>query len=129
MAKRQSFALVSEDTELGRWALARALEAEGFEVQAVATWVEASAWLPRGRFSLALVAVSSVPGNAADIVTFVRQYHPNTHLVLLADQDSIGELRRACGPETEILGKPLDLEEVAHIAHSLSWAGDDTLEA
>ena len=129
MAKRQSFALVSEDTELGRWALTRALEAEGFEVQAVPTWVEASAWLTRARFSLALVAVSSVPGNAADIVAFVRQHHPDTHLVLLADQDSIGELRRACGPETEILAKPLDLEEVSHIAHSVPWAGDDTLEA
>jgi DNA-binding NtrC family response regulator len=129
MVKRQSFALVSEDTELGRWALTRALEAEGFEVQAVPTWVEASAWLLRGRFSLALVAVSSAPGNAADIVAFVRQHHANTHLVLLADQDSISELRLACGPEQDILAKPLDLEEVAHIAHSRPGAGDDTLDA
>ena len=129
MAKRQSVALVSEDTELGRWALTRALEAEGFEVQAVSTWVEASARLLRGKFSLALVAVSSAPGNAADIVAFVRQHHPSTHLVLLADQDSIGELRLACGPQPDILAKPLDLDEVAHIAHSRPWAGDDTLEA
>jgi DNA-binding NtrC family response regulator len=129
MAKRKLFALVSEDTELGRWALTRALEAEGFEVEAVPTWVEASACLLRARFSLALVAVSSAPGNAAEIVAYVRQHHPNTHLVLLADQDSISELRLACGPELDILAKPLDLEEVAHAAHSCPAFDGDTLEA
>jgi DNA-binding NtrC family response regulator len=129
MAKRKLFALISEDTELGRWALTRALEAEGFEVEAVPTWVEASAWLLRARFSLALVAVTSAPGNAADIVAYVRQHHPSTHLVLLADQDSIGELRLACGPNLDVLAKPLDLGEVVHIAHSRPRAGDDTLEA
>ena len=129
MAKRQSFALVSEDTELGCWALTRALEAEGFEVQAVSTWVEASAWLGRARFSLAVVAVSSAAGNAADIVAYVRDHHSNTRLVLLADEDSIGELRLACGPEADILAKPLDLTEVAHLARSRSGAVDDTLDA
>ena len=129
MAIRKPLALVSEDTELGRWALTRALEAEGFEVQAVSTWVEASACLLRAKFSLALVAVSSAPGNAADIVAYVRQHHPNTRLVLLADQDSISELRLACGPDLDVLAKPLDLEEVAHVAHSRPWAGDETLPA
>jgi DNA-binding NtrC family response regulator len=129
MVKRQSFALVAEDTELGRWALTRALEAAGFEVQAVPTWVEASAWLRRARFSLAVVAVSSAAGNAADIAAYVSNHHPHTHLVLLADDDSIGELRLACGPEADILAKPLDLEEVAHLARSRSGAVDDTLEA
>jgi DNA-binding NtrC family response regulator len=127
MAKRRSLALVSEDTELGRWALTRALEAEGFEVQAVSAWVEASAWLSRASFSLALVAVSSAAGNAADIAAFVRQQHPNTHLVLLADEDSIGELRLACGEDLDILRKPLDLDEVAHVAHSHPGSGDETL--
>jgi len=129
MVKRRSLALVSEDTELGRWALTRALEAVGCEVQAVSTWVEASAWLARARFSLAFVAVSSAPENAADIVAYVRQHHPNTHLVLLADRDSIGELRLACGPEPDILAKPLDLEEVVHVAHSRPGAGEDMLDA
>jgi DNA-binding NtrC family response regulator len=129
MVKRQSFALVSEDTELGRWALTRALEAEGFEVQAVSTWVEASAWLRRARFSLAVVAVSSAAGNAADIVAYVSNHHPNTHLVLLADDDTVGELRLACGREADILAKPLDLADVAHLARSRCGAGDDTLEA
>jgi len=129
MAKRQSFALVSEDNELGCWALTRALEAAGFEVQAVSTWAEASAWLRRASFSLAVVAVSSAAGNAADIVAYVTDHHPDTRLVLLADEDSIGELRLACGPEADILAKPLDLAEVAHLARSRSGAVDDTLEA
>jgi len=127
MANRKLLALVSEDTELGRWALTRALEAEGFEVQAVSNWVEASSWLARARFSLAVVAVSSAPENCADIVAYVRQHHPHTHLVLLADQDSIGELQLACGPKTDILAKPLDLEEVVHAAHSRPVVGDETL--
>lgn len=128
MEKRRNLALVSEDTELGRWALTHALEAEGYEVQAVATWVEASAWLLRARFSLAVVAVSSSTGNAADIAAYVSQHHSNTHLVLLADQDSIAELRLACGPEPDILAKPLDLDEIAHVAHSRPSFGDETLE-
>ena len=129
MAVRKPSALVSEDTELGRWALTRALEAAGFDVLAVPSWIEASAWLLRRRFSLALVAVSSAPGNAADVVAYVRQHHPHTHPVLLADQDSIGELRLACGPEPDILAKPLDLEEIAHIAHSHPESGEEILEA
>ncbi len=118
MIERRALALVSEDTELGRWALTRALEAEGFDVQAVATWIEASAWLARAKFSLALVAVSSVPGNAADIVAYVSEFHPHTHLVLLADQDRVDELRLACGPGPDLLTKPLNLEAVALVAQA-----------
>ena len=129
MGMRKPSALVSEDTELGRWALTRALEAEAYEVEAVPTWVEASARLQRRGFSLALVAVSSTPGNAADIVAYVREHHPHTHLVLLADEDSIGELRLSCGPDVAILTKPLDLEEVAHVAQLCPVSGGDTLEA
>lgn len=114
MADRKPAALISEDTELGRWALTRALE--GFEVTAVSTWGEASAWLRQEEFSLVLLAVSSAPGNAAEIVADIYRDHPATHLVLLADQDSIGELRIACGPAPDILAKPLDLRAVAHVA-------------
>ena len=116
MADRKPAALISEDTELGRWALTRALEAEGFEVTAVSTWAEASAWLIQEDFSLVLLAVSSAPGDAADIVAAITRDHPSTHLVLLADQDSIGELRVACGPLPDILPKPLDLRSVARVA-------------
>jgi len=129
MAEKQSLALVLEDTELGRWALTHALEAEGFEVRAVETWTEAAAWLLRARFSLAFVAVSSAPENIADRAAEIRRDHPNTRLVLLADQDSIDELRLACGPGPEILAKPFDLEAVAHVALARSGSADRALEA
>ncbi len=129
MAHRPSLALILEDTELGRWALTHALEAEGFEVRAVETWAEASAWLRRARFSLVLAAVSSAPGSAADLAAEIRRDQPNAHTVLLTDQDSIDELRRACGPEPEILAKPFDLTAVAQVALSRLGSADRSVEA
>ena len=116
MADLKPAALVSEDTELGRWALTRALEAEGFDVTAVSTWAEASAWLRQEDFPLVLLAVTSAPGDAAEIVADIYREHPQTRLVLLADQDSIAELRIACGPAPDILPKPVDLRSVARVA-------------
>jgi DNA-binding NtrC family response regulator len=116
MAVRESLALVLEDTELGRWALSRALEAAGFRVMAVSTWSEASACLLRQSFALVLVAVSSVIENVGEVVTDICREHPNAHLILLADEDSIGELRPLCGQGADILAKPIDLEQVAQVA-------------
>jgi DNA-binding NtrC family response regulator len=129
MAHRQSLALVLEDTELGRWALTHSLEAEGFEVRAVETWAEASVWLRTARFSLVLAAVSSAPESVADLADEIRRDQPDAHVVLLTDQDSIGELRRACGPEPEILSKPFDLKAVARVALSRAGSADQSLEA
>ena len=116
MIIRRALALVAEDTELGRWALTRALEAAGFDVEAVATWSEAAEWLRRASFSLAFVSMSSVSGSASDVAASVRTYHPHTRLVLLADPDRADELRAACGQEQDVLTKPLDLEKVASVA-------------
>ena len=129
MADKQSFALVLEDTELGRWALTHALAAEGFEVRAVSTWAEAAAWLRRARYSLVLAAVSSAPGSAADLAAEIRRDQPNAHVLLLTDQDSIDELRLACGPEPEILAKPFDLRAVARVALSRSGSAQPSLES
>jgi DNA-binding NtrC family response regulator len=129
MAIRKPLALVSEDTELGQWALTHALEAEGFEVQTASTWVEASACLARARFRLALVAISSEQETASDIVDYIRRHHQYTHLILLADQDDVGALRLACGPEPAILAKPLNLGQIVQLAHALQRPGDDTLRA
>lgn len=120
MDKPQSFALVFEDTELGRWALRRAIEAEGLGVEVVSTWAEALWRLHQMRFSMAFVALSSAPGNAADIVAALGRDFPDTCLVLLAGQDSLDELRLACGPGPEILAKPLDMAAVARVARSCS---------
>ncbi len=96
MASRESLALVLEDTDLGRWALTRALEAHGFEVRTVLTWAEGSAWLPKVSFTLALVAVSS-PGHAAEVAAEVKWY-PHTRLVLLAEEDIVDELQARVWP-------------------------------
>ena len=129
MAHRQSHALVLEDTELGRWALTKALEAEGFEVRSAQTWSEASAWLKTTRYALVLAAVSLAPGSAADLTAEIRSVQPDAHVVLLTDQDSIDELRQACGPDPEILAKPFDLEAVAHAALSRWGSADHTVGA
>lgn len=129
MASRKLLALVAEDTELGRWALTRALEAEGFDVRAASTWGEGSAWLAGADFSVVFVAVSSERGNAADIVGYVRQHHPGTHIVLLADQDDVGALRLACGPEAIIQPKPLDLQQIVRVAHTCSDPPAEALRA
>lgn len=129
MADRQSLALVLEETELGRWALKRALEAQGFEVRAVSTWSEASASLLEAGFSLALMAVSSAPGNVADFTASIRRDHPNTRLVLLVDRDSVDDLRLACGPETDILPKPFDLAALARMALSRPAPANQAREA
>lgn len=129
MAHTRSLALVLEDTELGRWALTHALEAEGFEVRAVETWAEASTCLRQEKFELALVAASSAPANVGHITGEIRRDHPNTRLVLLADEDSIGDVRLECGSEPAILSRPYDLQAVAQVALSRSGSVDRSVEA
>lgn len=129
MAHTRSLALVLEDTELGRWALTHALQAEGFEVRAVETWAEASTCLRQEKFELALVAASSAPANVGHITGEIRRDHPNTRLVLLADEDSIGDVRLECGSAPEILSKPYDLRAVARVALSRSGSVDPSVEA
>ena len=128
MAGRKPLALISEDTELGLWALTRALEAEGYNVHAAPLWDEAAAALRRMRFSLVLAAVSS-PGHAADILADVSRHQPCAHLVLLVEEDAVGEVRLECGPGPDILAKPFDLEKVAEVARSHLAPGDETLSA
>lgn len=116
MAGRDLLALILEDTDLGRWALTHALESVGYEVHAPWTWAEASEWMHRAAFRLALVAVSS-PDHAADVVADVRR-HRHMHLVLLAEEHMVDDVRRACGEDSDILPKPLDLTQVSEIALS-----------
>ena len=116
MAPGESLALVLEDTELGRWALRRALETQGFRVFAFSTWNEASECLVRTPVSLALVAVSSILENVVGVLGHLGQEHPDTHFILLADQDSLGEIRPICDPAIDILTKPFDLAALGKVA-------------
>jgi len=118
MADRLPLAMVLEDTELGRWALTHALEAAGFKVIAASTWTEASAYLASAKCSLALVAVSSIADSVADIVASVVRDYPETHLMLLVEDDGVRDVRALCGPGTDILPKPLNLDDVARVARA-----------
>lgn len=122
-------ALVSEDTQLGRWALTHALEAEGFEVQTASTWVEASACLAKAHFRLALVAVSSEQENASDIVDYVRRHRSDTRWILMADRDDVGALRLVRGSEFAILAKPLDLQQLVQFVHTCDEPPTEALRA
>ena len=114
MADGKARALVLEDTDLGRWALIRALEAVGYDVRAPWTWAEASEWLRRERFRLALLAVSS-SGHAVDVMAEARRFR-QMHVALLAEEDMADEVRLACGAGPDVLTKPLDLGHVSDIA-------------
>jgi len=118
MADRHPVALILEDTDLGRWALTHALQAEGFEVVGVSTWAEASACLTRVECALALIAVSSIVDDVADVVASIRRDHPATHVMLLVQDEGLRELRSRCGPGTDILPKPLNLDDVARVARA-----------
>lgn len=127
MAGRDLLALILEDTDLGRWALTHALEAAGYEVHAPWTWAEASEWMHRVTFRLALVAVCS-PDHAADVVADARRLR-HMHLVLLAEEDMVDDVRRACGADPDILPKPLDLAQVSEIARSCLEPGREARRA
>jgi DNA-binding response OmpR family regulator len=112
------FALIAEETELGCWALAHALQAQGFEVYRALNWVEAAGWLDRVQFSLAVISLS------LDMAAYVRNHHPSTSLVLLADADEVQTLRVTSGPGTTVLAKPVELDDMIQAAQAI--LADDT---
>ena len=123
MNRRRPLALVAENTELGRWAIAHALQAAGFEIYFSATWVESSGWLDRAQFDLAVMALSAQRDDVAFIAGHLRDEHAGTRLIALVPQDDVGEIRRACGPEAVVLAKPLNVEQVVLAARSFRQPG------
>ena len=109
-------ALVADDTELGRWALAHALQARGFEVYTAATWVEAAGWLGRADVSVAVVSAALEPEKTPDIAVYLRTRHPSTHVIFLAAEDELPLARECCVDHAEVFMKPLDVERVVAAA-------------
>jgi DNA-binding NtrC family response regulator len=109
-------ALIAEETELGCWALAHALQAQGFEVYRALNWVEAAGWLSRAEFSLAVISLSLERAGSVDMAAYVRNHHPSTSLVLLADADEVPTLRVMSGPGTTVLAKPVELDDMIQAA-------------
>ena len=124
MLRPRPVALVAEDTELGRWALAHALRAEGYDVCVSAGWTETDGWLDRAAFDVVVMAVSSTRDNVAHIVDHARREHGQAGLILLALQDDAAAVRAASGPEPVVLAKPLDVAAVVLTARALAGPGD-----
>lgn len=123
MDESKCFALVAEDTELGRWAIAHALQAAGFEVYLSGGWVESAGWLDRVDFDVAVMALSCDRDDVAHITSHVRGEHGRTKLVVLALQDDVAAIRRATGPGVVVLEKPLNVEQVVLAAKSSTQPG------
>jgi DNA-binding NtrC family response regulator len=113
-------ALVADDTELGRWALAHALQANGFDVYTAATWVEAAGWLARADVSVALLSAWLEPEHAPNMAAYLRTRHPSTRVIFLATEDEVRWVRGWCGDRAEVFAKPLDVERVVAAAAAMA---------
>ena len=123
MPESRPLALVAEDTELGRWALAHALQAAGYDVYMSGGWTETDGWLDRAAFDVVVMAVSSRRDNVRRIVDHARREHSQAGLILLALQDDAAAVRAASGPDPIVLSKPLDVVAVVLAVKSLVAPG------
>jgi DNA-binding NtrC family response regulator len=129
MSRTRPFALVAEDTELGRWAIAHALQANGYETRVSDGWGETAGWLEREEFDVVVMSLSCDRDDVARITEHVRSRHGGTALILLAPQDDIVAVRSACGPGPVVLVKPLDIGQLVLAVRSLKQPGPVGLEA
>ena len=129
MPTTRPLALVAEDTELGRWAIAHALQADGFDTCVFDGWAESAGWLGRRKFDVVVVALSVDRDDVGNIAEHMRSHHRGTRLIVLAPQDEMGEVRSACGPGPVVLPKPLDVERIVQTAKSLTGRGPTTVDA
>lgn len=124
MLKTKPLALVAENTELGRWAIAHALQASGYEIYMSASWTESDGWLDQAEFDVAVMSVSCDRDDVARIAGHLRSHHVRTGLILLALQDDVGSVRRACGSGPLVLAKPLDIPQIVLAVRSLAEPGE-----
>lgn len=129
MAGSRPLALVAEDTELGRWAIAHALQAAGFDFYLSAGWVESAGWLDRADFAAAVMALSCDRDDVSHIVRHVEGRHHRTRLIVLAAQDDVAAVRRAAGPGVIVLPKPIDAGQVVLAVKSVTEPGAVALGA
>jgi DNA-binding NtrC family response regulator len=129
MPSSRPLALVAEDTELGRWAIAHALQASGFEFHTSASWVESAGWLDSAEFTVAVMALSCGLDDVAHVAAHMRSHHSRTRMIVLAAQEEVAVMRQICGPDVIVLAKPLNVEQVVLAAKSLTEPGAIALGA
>ncbi len=118
MSAEKPLALIAEDTELGRWAVAHALKQRGFEVEVASSWWEVLASLAHRRFDLLVVAVSSEQTQFADVCTLLARDQPSLRIIALAPSDQVGQVKELWASRAVVMSKPLDVEQVVHVAIS-----------
>jgi CheY-like chemotaxis protein len=70
-------ALVAEDTELGCWAVAHALRAEGFDVSVAVNRADAIGRMAGTRFAVMVTAVSGSLDDISELVGRFRENQPD----------------------------------------------------
>jgi DNA-binding NtrC family response regulator len=112
-------ALVAEDTELGSWAVARALQASGFEVSLAADRTETLERLAGTRFTVMVTAVAANREDVRELVGLMKRDQPDAGLILLARQEEAAGVTAECGPGTIVIEKPLSIDRVVAAACEL----------
>jgi DNA-binding NtrC family response regulator len=116
MVEHRPKALVTEDTELGRWAVARALEANGFEVNTASNNAEAIGRLIGNAFAVFIAAVTLERESVSELIRQVHENQPATGLILLADHDDASRIADSCGSSAVVIEKPLGIDQIVKAA-------------
>jgi DNA-binding NtrC family response regulator len=120
MVEHRPKALVAEDTELGRWAVARALEANGFEVNTASNKAEAIGRLIGNAFAVFIAAVPLERESVSELIRQVHENQPSTGLILLADHDNASRLADSCGSRAVVIEKPFGIDQIVKAACELT---------
>ena len=117
--------LVVDDEKSIRFALTSYFTQNGFRVESAGDGREARALIASSDFALAIVDIHLDGRNedvedGLDLAAFIRQYAPETVVVILTGLETPEALKRAsaCGVRS-FLRKPTPLAEVAEIAYDV----------
>jgi CheY-like chemotaxis protein len=123
-ARRAATVLVISPDDDSCGALERDLHALGVQAAAVATPLEALAWLERPDARIATVVVDVSPGAAQglDVLDFVGENHPRIHRVVMADELRPFRLDLALrsGRAHRVLKKPWDRHHLEEAVATLA---------
>ncbi len=106
--------LVADDTRLVRWAVGRALRAEGFEVVTASTRDDALGRLVSERFDLLVLPLALGREEIRDLVSAVARHQSGTAMILLSSSEEAADL--ADGANTAVIGKPFSVGDVVDAA-------------
>jgi len=105
--------LVVEDEESLRWVLKKALEDEGYWVQAVADGASARQWLRENRFDAALIDIKLPDIDGLTLLKESKEEGIDTSMILMTAQNTMRNAIEAMkNGAFDYVTKPFDLDEV-----------------